>query len=227
MPRFDILKTVSLSETFRVKQVLGSFDMNPGHANSRFSGEIPIEDMEWQIGAVVGRSGTGKSTIARTLWPDFFFEKARHANASVIDDFPNSVNCTRLFEMLYKVGLGSPPSWLRPYSALSCGEQMRIDCVDALLRYPDLVVMDEFTSVVDRRVAQIASYAIGKMVRKTSGRLIVVSCHRDFLPWLGPDWVFDTDVMQMSKKNDAGRRSNSSYETATEAYGLSFDRIII
>lgn len=49
--------------------------------------------------------------------------------------------------------------------------------------------MDEFTSVVDRTVAQIGSAAIGKAVRRAGRQFVAVSCHYDVIEWLQPDWV--------------------------------------
>lgn len=57
------------------------------------------------------------------------------------------------------------------------------------------VVFDEFTSVVDRKVAQTASLAVSKAVRRAEKQFIAVSCHYDILDWLEPDWVFDTNTM--------------------------------
>lgn len=54
-----------------------------------------------------------------------------------------------------------------------------------------LVVIDEFTSVVDRQVAKVASHAIQKTVRRTNRQLIAVTCHYDVTDWLQPDWVYD------------------------------------
>ena len=59
----------------------------------------------------------------------------------------------------------------------------------------DFVVFDEFTSVVDRQVAQTASLAISKAIRRTKKRFIAVSCHSDIIEWLEPDWVFNTNDM--------------------------------
>lgn len=54
-------------------------------------------------------------------------------------------------------------------------------------------VIDEFTSVVDRQIAQIGSLAFQRKFRKTEGRRVVVlSPHYDILDWLQPDWVVDT-----------------------------------
>ena len=53
----------------------------------------------------------------------------------------------------------------------------------------------EFTSVVDRQVAQIGSFAMQKAIRKTDKKFIAVTCHFDVEDWLLPDWVFNTDTM--------------------------------
>ena len=60
------------------------------------------------------------------------------------------------------------------------------------------VIYDEFTSVVDRQVAQVSSYAISKFIRRKDKQFIAVSCHRDIINWLNPDWVYDTDSQSFS-----------------------------
>jgi GNAT superfamily N-acetyltransferase len=56
-----------------------------------------------------------------------------------------------------------------------------------------LIVFDEFTSVVDRNVARIASAAIAKAVRsqRIDCRFVAVTCHYDVTEWLEPDWILD------------------------------------
>ena len=66
MPHFDIVKKSSPSETFRVKSVMGSYDMTAAHTEEHFVGDINLPQ-QWNIGLIVGRSGTGKSTHSR-LW---------------------------------------------------------------------------------------------------------------------------------------------------------------
>jgi len=78
---------------------------------------------------------------------------------------------------------------------------MRVDIARALCLEQQLVVFDEFTSVVDREIAKVSAFAIAKAVRRTSKRFIAVTCHYDVLDWLEPDWVFCTDDMSFSKKN--------------------------
>jgi len=52
-------------------------------------------------------------------------------------------------------------------------------------------VIDEFTSVVDRTVAQIGCAAIARTIRRSNRRFVGVSCHVDIIEWLQPDWTYD------------------------------------
>lgn len=193
MPHFDIVKTNHPKNTFRVSKISADFDVKPEHSNEHFVGDITIPQ-EWSIGVIVGGSGTGKSTIAKELFGDNLITGFEYAADSVIDDMPAG-NVDDITKMFYAVGFGSVPSWLKPYSVLSNGEKMRVDLARALLE-KDFVVFDEFTSVVDRQVAQTACLAINKAVKRTGKKFIAVSCHYDILDWLQPDWVFDTNKMQ-------------------------------
>jgi|GEM_PF-123633 len=170
----------------------------------------------WRIGLIVGPSGSGKTTIARRLFgPALYRPQPWPADRAVVDCFGNR-SIKEITGTLTAVGFGSPPSWIKPYHALSNGEQFRCDLARALLRVtgegcqvtgeggqallpvirhrpPQTVAFDEFTSVVDRNVARVASAAIAKAIR--SGRLgcrfVAVTCHYDVTEWLTPDWVLD------------------------------------
>jgi hypothetical protein len=60
-----------------------------------------------------------------------------------------------------------------------------------LAEQTDLAVVDEFTSVVDRTVAQVGAYAVAKTVRKRNQKLVAVTCHYDVEEWLQPDWIYE------------------------------------
>lgn len=192
MPHFDIVKENRPQNTFRVSKVEADFDVKPEHSSEHFVGNITIPE-KWNIGVIVGGSGTGKSSIAKELFGDKMVGQLKYSAASVIDDMPD-IGVNEITKMFYAVGFGSVPSWLKPYSVLSNGEKMRVDLARALLEN-DFVVFDEFTSVVDRQVAQTASIAVSKAVRRADKKFIAVSCHYDILDWLEPDWVFDTNTM--------------------------------
>ena len=104
---------------------------------------------------------------------------------------------------------------------------MRVDIARTLLSENQLAVFDEFTSVVDREVAQVASYAISKAVRRTKKQFIAVTCHYDVIDWLEPDWVFYTDTMTFDKKKEPTQKLSLKSALALTSYGASFEVIII
>ena len=117
---------------------------------------------------------------------------------SVIDDFPSSMKIQDVTALLSSVGFSSPPSWLRPFNALSNGEQFRVSMARLLAEQPELTVVDEFTSVVDRTVAQIGSHAVAKTVRRRAQKFVAVTCHYDVQDWLQPDWIYQPATGEFS-----------------------------
>lgn len=201
--KFEIVRQSPISKSFAAAKVKGMFDLADTHSQERFSGEIVMPD-DWNIGVIVGASGTGKSTIAKELFGDEYFIEPDFSADCVLNDMPIK-DVERIVKTFNSVGFSSPPSWLKPYAVLSNGEKMRVQLAYALLSDQELIVFDEFTSVVDRNVAQIGSAAIAKSVRKSGKRFIAVSCHYDILNWLEPDWVFDTNAMTTQKKTSNGQ----------------------
>ena len=194
--KFDIHLNIEQSEpSDRVKAILSDFDMTFDHTKEDFQGDIDIDGADWCIGAIIGGSGTGKSTIAKELFGSHYVNGYEYTGKSVIDDMPSSASVSDIEQTFSAVGFSSPPSWLKPYSVLSTGEKMRVDLARAILQESDMVVFDEFTSVVDRTIAKTASYAIQKAIRKNGcgKKFVAVSCHKDIQEWLMPDWVYDTD----------------------------------
>lgn len=191
---FSICKKIEKRETSdRVAQVLKDFDMTMEHAHENFSGNIDIEEKDWNVGLIVGASGTGKSTIAKEVFGDSYVRGYEYYSDSVLDDMPKERSVSEIELAFTSVGFASPPSWLKPYDVLSTGEKMRVDLARAILSSQDIICFDEFTSVVDRITAKTASLAIQKSVRKQGKKFVAVSCHRDIEEWLMPDWIYDTD----------------------------------
>ena len=54
--------------------MIGSFTLVDCKMEKQFAGELPIENENWQIGLIVGRSGTGKTSIAKTLFPQSYIK---------------------------------------------------------------------------------------------------------------------------------------------------------
>jgi hypothetical protein len=199
MPRGRVVRTVAVVRTPRVAQLEGYFDLPPtAQSELAWDVELPCEARPWAVGLIVGPSGSGKSTIARELfgtrvvsgfpWP---------ADKSVVDGFPAAMSIKAITALLSSVGFSSPPAWLRPFGVLSTGEQFRVTLARALAESGTaLTVMDEFTSVIDRRVAQIGSAALAKTVRRNKQQFIAVTCHYDVEDWLQPDWIYQPHLQQ-------------------------------
>lgn len=189
--KFDFTFKTKTSESFRVAALKGLYDLKEENYNQRFQGCLDIENKKWNIGLIVGSSGSGKSSISKQLFGEF--TQFVWTNSSFLDDFDSSLDTKSIFEALSSVGFASPPSWLKPFGVLSNGEKMRVELARAIVSNAEPIIFDEFTSVVDRHIAQVGSFAISKIIRKKNKKFIAVSCHRDIIEWLQPDWVYDTD----------------------------------
>lgn len=222
--RLSTTLTTPIPNSFRVQQVAGMFDVPLGEELSqRFDVELPDRDEPWQIGLIVGPSGSGKSTIAREAFGDSLYQAADWpADRAIIDSFGN-LPVRKIVELLTAVGFSSPPSWVKPYEVLSNGEKFRCDLAKALsskgcrrqdaggrehsltpaspILHP-LRVFDEFTSVVDRNVARVASAAIAKGIRtgRIPCRFVAVTCHYDVAAWLQPDWTLDMATSRLERR---------------------------
>ncbi len=145
---------------------------------------------KFKLGVIVGSSGSGKSTLLK----QFGLEQIPiwESNKSIVSHFDSP---DEAINKLGSVGLNSVPSWYKPYSVLSNGEKFRADLARKI---KSNVVIDEFTSVVDRAVAKAASVSLSRYIKNNDLENVVLStCHRDILEWLEPDWVLDTDTGEL------------------------------
>ena len=188
----DITLSAPVVVTPRVQQVAAMMDLPVDEKTTRsWHHVLPVDERPWNVGLVVGPSGSGKSVLAREVWPDALVgEQEWSRDRALLDDFPD-MPIREITGLLTSVGLGSVPAWLRPHSTLSNGEAFRASIARALAETDGLVVVDEFTSVVDRQVARVASHTVQKTVRRSDRQFVAVTCHYDVLEWLQPDWVYD------------------------------------
>jgi GNAT superfamily N-acetyltransferase len=202
--------------TPRVKQLSGMFDA-PIREKLRheWQGDVPIEERDWNVGLIVGPSGAGKSSIARQMFgerPAFEWK-----SPSMIDDFAADLRIDDITQACSAVGFNTIPSWAKPFAVLSTGEQFRVEVARHLLEDPDPIVVDEFTSVVDRQVAKIGAHAVQKIVRKQKRKFIAVTCHYDVIDWLQPDWMLEPATMTFQWRS-VQRRPGIDVEIARVDY---------
>ncbi len=223
---FDITKRWDQAETFRSQSVVGTYTLSDVKLEKHFKGSLPIEDDDWQVGVIVGRSGSGKTSIAKQLFPDAFIRGFEYTNKCVLDDFPQELETGEITKMLCSVGFASPPDWLKSYDCLSQGEKMRVDIARALCLDESLIVFDEFTSVVDRD-SESKCICHQQSSSEKLKKFIAVTCHYDVVDWLDPDWVFCTDTMEFSRKKELGPPLTSAFIGAALTFGRCFGNITI
>jgi ABC-type lipoprotein export system ATPase subunit len=189
--RINIHKEVEIEPTIRTELLGSMFEIPTKQKLSvTLTGESEHDRRDYNIGLIVGPSGSGKTLILNSIFGTPSVLGWGHK--SVIDDFPSSLSMEEISRVCSSVGFNTIPSWLRPYSVLSNGERFRAETARFLLgsdKSP--ITVDEFTSVVDRQVAQFACHSVQKYVRESGKKLVVASCHYDIIPWLQPDWLLE------------------------------------
>jgi len=155
-------------------------------------------DFEWSIGVIYGGSGTGKSTLLKSFGeiasPVFDNQK------SLISNF-DWMTPEEAAHLLSAMGLASIPCWLRPHATLSNGEQYRANLAYCVAKAKDneVILIDEYTSVVDRDVAKAMSNALQKYIRREKKKIILASCHFDIMEWLNPDWIYSPNKRRVER----------------------------
>ena len=207
MPSSKFVTSSKVGDSFRIEKVKGMFDVDKTEIKKEYDVNIPIESMDWNVGLIVGASGSGKTTIARRVFDEYeLFQGFEWTCDSILDDFDEKFSAKEITEILSKVGFSSPPDWLKPFNILSNGQKMRVELARLILESEKPFIYDEFTSVVDRQVACIGSSAIQKFVRKQNKQFIAVSCHYDVAEWLEPDWIYDANKMEFQDTRGLLRR---------------------
>lgn len=168
----DIIKTFGLSEEGWVEPLSNL--------------EIPKDG----IILITGASGVGKSLLLRDI--------SRHFSA--IKKIPDQIDKEKsiaeitpyedageVIRYLSKFGLGEPRLLIGPFSHLSDGQKERFLIASALLQGVGPLILDEFTTRLDRCTAKIVAINLGKILRANKQSAFIASCHDDIVDFLKPD----------------------------------------
>lgn len=181
---------------------------------------------EWNVMVILGKSGSGKSTVLRKLGDisPIVYDESK----CVISQFPD-LDEEGACDLLCGVGLSSVPAWLRKPHELSNGEKARLDLCMALYnaRGGSIAYVDEFTSVVNRDVAKSMSFALQRYVRRNNLKVVISSCHFDIIDWLQPDFIFNLNhrdedgEVQLERMIYSDDKDYKVYQTIGEGESLS------
>ena len=172
--------------------VFEAFDIqNKKESNVTVKANLEHLPNDWNIGVVYGGSGTGKTTILKNFFKKEMDTYSFDFNKSLISNFDWLEPKDATF-LLSSMGLSSVPTWLRPFHTLSNGEQYRASLAYMVgkAKENEVILIDEYTSVVDRDVAKAMSNALQKYIRRTNKKIVLASCHFDIMDWLQPDWIY-------------------------------------
>ncbi|MBQ6353290.1 MAG: ABC transporter ATP-binding protein, partial [Lentisphaeria bacterium] len=209
MSRIEVHNRCSDYESYRAARVKSLFNAESG-CNFDLVAEVPADDPAWRIGVIVGPSGSGKSSIGREFWPGVPIADLS-ANwpddVPIVDAIAPDGDFNAVTSALAAVGLGDVPAWLRPFSVLSVGEKFRAGVARVIADPPRKIVIDEFTSALDRQIARFGALAFAKAWRRLPAghQCLILTCHRDILEWVQPDWVFDTATGKFSSTEGVQR----------------------
>lgn len=177
-----------------IKRMRTCFDYEFTGESKVYPFEIPPEILKLDVNIIqiVGPSGAGKSTFLNEFekagW--HFPRKQYDLSKAIISNFPYEND--EGSAALNAVGLGSKPVWTRPRNILSTGEGFRADMA---LNLESKVMIDEYTSVINREVACSASFGIQRLIREKGYKnVILCGCHKDIVEYLKPDILIDLEL---------------------------------
>lgn len=195
----DVTLSSDVCKTFRCQCAANSLDIDVKKKNTH---HLHIDNVklpeQWNIGLVVGSSGSGKTTTIKHLFGEDVFDCDINDELPIIDQLPSNLTYEECAKLLTAIGLNSVPCWIRPYKTLSNGQQARAQAAYLMSKAQDdnIVCIDEWTSVVDRTVAKAMSACIDKFSRRYNKRIILCSCHYDIIEWIKPDWLIDCNKQE-------------------------------
>jgi energy-coupling factor transporter ATP-binding protein EcfA2 len=206
MQNFKLTLASPVATSFRATKAANSLDID-SEKKSVHHFEVQADlTTPFNIGLIVGASGSGKTTLAKHIYGDECFKEILDMTQPVIDQFPESMSYDECAAMLCGVGLTAVPCWIRPAYTLSNGQRARAECALQMARDDiAMIVIDEWTSVVDRTVAKVMSHCIQKHARKTGKKIVLMSCHYDVIEWLNPDWVIDANKQTYENRRSLWR----------------------
>ncbi|MCP4152171.1 MAG: hypothetical protein GY757_30815 [bacterium] len=205
MQNYSVKLQCKPKKSYFIQRAADSVDLD---IEKKLTHSVSIDaDIEtpYNVGLIIGNSGSGKSTFAQKLFGKDVFDMEINGNKSIIDQFPQEIDYEGRSNILGSIGLNSIPEWIKPVKLLSNGERARAEAAFMMYAGKEIVVIDEWTSVVDRNIGKIMSHSIQKFARKFDRKVVLVSVHNDIIDWLSPDWVIDMNTQKYTDRRSLRR----------------------
>jgi len=200
--KVEFTLTSEIFNNFRCKMACDSLDIDITKKSEHHFKLDNIDISEdWNVGIIYGASGSGKTTLAKQLFGEDIFKNILDEEKPIINQLPNDFTYEECANILNGIGLTSVVCWVRPVKTLSNGQRARAEAA-LLMTMHDVVIIDEWTSVVDRTVAMAMSHCVQKFAKKKNKKIILLSCHADIIEWVNPDWLIDCNKQEFVKKTD-------------------------
>lgn len=139
---------------------------------------------------ITGVSGVGKTLLLNNISRNFSAIKKIPSHIDKEKSIAEIISCEDAGEVIRyfsKFGLGEPRILISPFSHLSDGQKERALIALALLQGVGPLILDEFTTRLDRRTAEIVAMNLGKILRYNKQTAFIASCHDDIVDFLNPD----------------------------------------
>ena len=152
---------------------------------------LKVFNDNFKILYLVADSGLGKTTILNKLVADnnYIHLSSINSDHKLASLFQNKEEA---IDRLTMAGISSIPVWFRSYNNISKGEQARANIAMYLNNF---IIIDEFTSNLDRLTARSLASCINKYVNKKSlTNIVLAGCQYDIIPWLNPSFIYDLNT---------------------------------
>jgi ABC-type ATPase with predicted acetyltransferase domain len=149
----------------------------------------------WDLIYITGISGSGKSTLLKSLSDMHDFDSIRYSTHTMYSMFKSEdrplIDCLgssfeNALSLLNSVGLSEAFIYFKSFKQLSEGQKYRFYLAKLLELDNEVILVDEFASMLDRITANIVSYNYQKAVRRYGKRLILATSHDDLTGSLCP-----------------------------------------
>ncbi len=195
--KIDISFQTKTAQSLRVFEVaeafgLGLEDDKPFDVLKNFEIDIRPGDIVY----LTGDSGGGKSLLLRKVTSEVSQKKSLFGEIAVDSDLridPQSIVIESIGEsteeaitFLSYAGMNDAYLFLRKYAELSDGQKYRYKIAKMLDQKKQVLIFDEFCSVLDRETAKAVAFTLQKIARRKKLTLIVATAHDDLIRDLSP-----------------------------------------